>query len=122
MAVRILIVEDDPNLIVPLQYLLERHDYEVMAVYEGPQALEAVSTFRPHVVLLDILLPGMDGFETCQRIRQLPTGADLRIIFISALSSAVDRAKGLSCGADAYIQKPFSNKDLLAALDPVRAP
>lgn len=122
MAVRILIVEDDPNLIVPLQYLLERHDYEVMAVYAGAQALEALPTFRPHIVLLDILLPGMDGYETCQRIRQQPAGVNPHIILVSVLSSAVDRAKGISCGADAYMQKPFSNRELLASLTQVQTP
>lgn len=121
MTARALIVEEDPNLIVPLQYLLEHNGYEVMTAYEGRQALEALTSFRPDVVLLDILLSGMDGFEICQHLRDLPDGTRIKIVFMTAATGVINRAKALSCGVDAYIQKPFSNQTLLDTLNRVLA-
>ncbi|MDJ0784282.1 MAG: response regulator [Desulfosarcinaceae bacterium] len=119
MTARILLVEDDPNLIVPLQYLLERNGYAVMAVSSGRQAIETLPTFRPDVVILDILLSDMDGFDTCQCLRSLPDGTRIRVIFLSAHAGAIDQAKALSCGADAYVQMPFSNQGILDTLNEV---
>ena len=114
MSRKILIVDDEPSIVVPLQFLMEQNEYEVKTAATGEEGIEALSTFRPDVVLLDIMLPGMDGFETCQRIRQIPEGRRARIIFLTAMGREMDIAKGMSLEPDDYITKPFSNADVVA--------
>jgi DNA-binding response OmpR family regulator len=112
MAPKILIVDDEPNIVVPLQFLMEQNGYEVRTAATGEEALEAISTFKPEVVLLDIMLPGMDGFEACQRIREIPEAQETRIVFLTAMGREMDVAKGMSLEPDDYITKPFSNADV----------
>ncbi len=113
MATKILVVDDEPSIVVPLQFLMEQNGYEVKTAATGEEAIEAVSSYRPDLVLLDIMLPGMDGFETCQRIRQTPEGRQIRIIFLTAMGREMDIAKGMSLEPDDYITKPFSNADVM---------
>ncbi len=112
MAPKILIVDDEPNIVVPLQFLMEQNGYEVRTADTGEEAIEALSAFKPDVVLLDIMLPGMDGFEACQRIREIPEGRDTKIVFLTAMGREMDVAKGMSLEPDDYITKPFSNADV----------
>jgi DNA-binding response OmpR family regulator len=121
MAHKILIVDDEPNIVVPLQFLMEQNGYTVMVAESGEEAIEAYLKFKPDLILLDIMLPGIDGFEVCQVIRLEPDWGQTRIIFLTAMGREVDIAKGMVLGADDYITKPFSNaevvrkvKDLLA--------
>jgi two-component system, OmpR family, alkaline phosphatase synthesis response regulator PhoP len=114
MSRKILIVDDEPSIVVPLQFLMEQNGYEVKTAATGEEGIEALSTFRPDAVLLDIMLPGMDGFEACQRIREIPEGRDARIIFLTAMGREMDIAKGMSLEPDDYITKPFSNADVAA--------
>ena len=114
MSRKILIVDDEPSIVVPLQFLMEQNGCEVKTAGTGEEGIEALSTFRPDVVLLDIMLPGMDGFEACQRIREIPEGQDARIIFLTAMGREMDIAKGMSLEPDDYITKPFSNADVVA--------
>lgn len=114
MARKVLIVDDEPSIVVPLQFLMEQNGYEVKTAATGEEGIETLSTFRPDVVLLDIMLPGMDGFEACQRIREIPEGQDARIIFLTAMGREMDIAKGMSLEPDDYITKPFSNADVAA--------
>ena len=121
MAHKILIVDDEPNIVVPLQFLMEQNGYEVMVAESGEEAIEAYLKFKPDLILLDIMLPGIDGFEVCQVIRLESDWGNTRIIFLTAMGREVDIAKGMVLGADDYITKPFSNaevirkvKDLLA--------
>jgi two-component system, OmpR family, alkaline phosphatase synthesis response regulator PhoP len=113
MAPKILIVDDEPNIVVPLRFLMEQNGYSVHVATTGEDAVAAVPEFAPDVVLLDIMLSGMDGFEVCQSIRETPEGRAARIIFITAMGRDVDMAKGLALGADGYITKPFSNSEVV---------
>ena len=108
MSHKILIVEDEPNIVVPLQFLLEQKGYQIVVATSGEEALKMVSIVKPDLILLDIMLPGMDGYEVCENIRQNKDSQHTKIIFISALGREIDIVKGMALGADAYIVKPFS--------------
>ncbi len=114
MPKKILIVDDEPSIIVALQFLMEQHGYETIVAFSGEEAMEAVARHRPDLILLDIMLPVVDGFEVCQRVRENPEWEDIRIVLVTALGSEVNVTKGLDLGADAYVTKPFANVDLIA--------
>ena len=109
MPKKILIVDDEPNIIVPLEFLMEQNNYKVKVAENGEQALELIATYKPDLILLDIMLPGMDGYEVCQKIRMNPKYKTIKIIFLSAMARTIDIAKGMGLDADDYITKPFSN-------------
>ena len=113
MVKEILIVDDEPNVVVPIQFLMEQHGYRVMTAERGEDALDLVYRYKPDLVILDILLPGIDGYEVCEIIRLDANCREVKIIFLTARDREVDIAKGLSLGADAYITKPFSNTELV---------
>jgi DNA-binding response OmpR family regulator len=113
MPSKILIVDDEPNIIVPLQFLMEKNGYQVMVAGSGEEALESISKFRPDLILLDIMLPGVDGYEICQIIHENPQWQHTKIIFLTALGRDIDIAKGMALSADAYITKPFSISDVV---------
>lgn len=114
MGKRVLIADDEPNIVVSLEFLMERHGYEIHVTGTGDEVIPAVRSFRPHLVLLDVMLPGKTGFEICQELRQDPALRDLKIVMLTAKGRDTEVAKGLALGADAYVTKPFSTKDLLA--------
>lgn len=113
MASTILIVDDEPSIIVPLQFLMEQNGYDVLVAFSGEEAMEIVESRRPNLILLDIMLPVIDGFEVCQRIRENPSWDGIKIILLTALGSEANVEKGLALGADAYIVKPFSNTEVV---------
>lgn len=113
MKKKVLIVDDEPNIIVPLQFLMEQNGYDVIVAPTGEAAMEAIATNRPDLILLDIMLPGIDGYQVCQSIRTKTQWKDIKIIFISAMGREVDVAKGLALAADAYITKPFAIADVV---------
>lgn len=113
---KILIVDDDYCVAMPLEFLLKHNGYQVKTARNGEDALQMVSGFMPDIVLLDVLLPLLDGFEICQIIRENTRYRDMKIIFLTALIRDVDIAKGLALGADAYITKPFANAKLMETL------
>ncbi len=110
---KILIVDDEPNIVVPLQFLMEQNGYEVRIAETGEEAIDLMARFRPDLVLLDIMLPGVNGLEVCQMLREDPGLKNTKIILVSALGRDVDMAKGMAMGADAYITKPFSNREIV---------
>ena len=114
MAKKILIVDDEPSIIVALQFLMEQNGYETLVAFSGEEAIEVVTQHRPDLILLDIMLPVVDGFEVCQRVREKPDWKDIRIVLVTALDRESNVAKGLALGADAYVTKPFANADLIA--------
>lgn len=116
MAQKILIVDDEPNIVVPLQFLMERNGYETAVAQSGEEALEAIAKEKPDLVLLDIMLPGIDGFEVCEIVRLKPEWKHMKIIFLTAKGRDVDMAKGMVLGADEYITKPFSNKRIIQSV------
>ena len=113
MAKKILIVDDEPSITVPLKFLMEQNQFEVMVVHSGEDALTAVCGFKPDLVLLDVMLPAVDGFQVCQTLREDPRLKNLKVVFLSAMTRDLDIAKGNTLGADAYITKPFSNADVV---------
>ncbi|MGE5256805.1 MAG: response regulator transcription factor [Hyphomicrobiales bacterium] len=114
MSKKVLIVDDEPGIIVALQFLMEQNGYETLVAFSGEEAMEAVARHHPDLILLDIMLPVVDGFEVCQRIRENPDWKDIRIVLVTALGSEVNVTKGLDLGADAYVTKPFANVELVA--------
>jgi DNA-binding response OmpR family regulator len=114
MPKKVLIVDDEPSIIVPLQFLMEQNGYETSVAFSGEEAMETVAASHPNLILLDIMLPIIDGFEVCQRVRENPGWNDIRIILLTAMGSEANIAKGLALGADAYITKPFSNSEVIA--------
>jgi len=114
MPKKILIVDDEPSIIVALQFLMEQNGYQTFVAFSGEEAMETITEHRPDLILLDIMLPVVDGFEVCQRVRENPDWGSIRIVLVTALDSDGNIAKGLALGADAYIIKPFSNAEILA--------
>lgn len=114
MAKKILIVDDEPSIIVALQFLMEQNGYETLVAFSGEEAMEVVAQHRPDLILLDIMLPVVDGFEVCQRVREKAEWKDIRIVLVTALDRESNVAKGLALGANAYVTKPFANADLIA--------
>ena len=114
MPKEILIVDDEPDVVVPIQFLMEQQGYRVMAAERGEDALDLIYHYKPDLVILDIMLPGIDGYEVCEIIRLDPNYRDVRVMFLTAKGREVDIAKGLALGADAYLTKPFSNDELVA--------
>jgi DNA-binding response OmpR family regulator len=110
---KVLIADDEPNIVTALEFLLKRSGYEVRTVANGAEALEALEADRPDVVLLDIMMPVKSGYEVCQRMRERPEWRDIKIVMVSAKGRGVEVSKGLSVGADLYVTKPFSTQELL---------
>jgi len=108
MKKRVLIVDDEPNIVVPLEFLMEQNNYEVQTAETGEKALDLIRNWKPDLILLDIMLPGMDGYEVCEKIRQHKEFNAIRIIFLSAMARSIDIAKGMGLAADDYITKPFA--------------
>ena len=121
MKKRILIVDDEPNIVVPLEFLMKQNNFDVQAAETGEKAMDLISSWKPDLILLDIMLPGMDGYEVCQKIRQEKEFNHTRIVFLSAMARSIDIVKGMGLSADDYITKPFATdyvvnkiKELLA--------
>ncbi len=112
MAKRILVVDDEPNIVDILRFNLQREGFEVIAAYNGPEGLEKARTEAPDLILLDVMLPGMDGFRVCEELRK--TDRLTPIIMLTAREEERDRVMGLELGADDYVVKPFSVRELLA--------
>jgi DNA-binding response OmpR family regulator len=114
MSVRILIADDEPNILVSLEYLMKREGYEVSLARDGNEALAAILAQRPALVLLDVMMPGKTGFEVCQEVRAHEAVKDTLVLMLTAKGRDTDIAKGLGTGADAYMTKPFSTRELVA--------
>lgn len=114
MRKRILIVDDEPNIVVSLEFLMKREGFEVSIASDGEAALKSVEQSPPDLVLLDIMLPKKNGFEVCEVIRARPDWQQVKIIMLTAKGRDTEVAKGTALGADAYLTKPFSTKDLVA--------
>lgn len=113
---RILIVDDDNNIAELISLYLVKECYETLIVNDGESALEQITEFGPDLMLLDIMLPGIDGYEVCRRVR---TTSELPIIMLSAKGETFDKVLGLQLGADDYIEKPFDSKEMVARVKAV---
>jgi DNA-binding response OmpR family regulator len=116
MAKRVLVVDDEPNIVMSLRFLMEREGLAVEVAPTGEAALQALGRTPADLVLLDVMMPEIDGFEVCQRIRANPAWAKTPIIMLTAKGRDVERDKGRALGADEYITKPFSTRELVARI------
>ncbi len=114
MTKKILVVDDEPNIVVSLEFLLKKEGFEVAVAVDGEDALQKVASFQPDLVLLDIMMPKKSGYEVCEALRADPAHAGLQIVMVTAKGRDTEVAKGMAIGANAYITKPFSTKDLVA--------
>ena len=109
----VLVVDDEPNIVLSFEFLLKQVGYDVRIARDGEEALASIAEFKPGLVLLDVMMPKRDGFDVCRTIRATPDWADVRVIMLTARGSDGDRAQGLAAGADEYITKPFSTRDVV---------
>lgn len=116
MTKRILIADDEPNIVISLEFLMKREGFDVEVAVDGEAALEAIAAHVPDLILLDVMLPKKDGFEVCQQIRTNPAWQSIKIIMLTAKGRDTQIAKGLALGADNYMTKPFSIKDLVTEI------
>ena len=114
MSKRILIADDEQNIVISIEFLLRREGFEVLVASDGEEALAKVRAERPDLVLLDVMMPRMNGFDVCQALRADPDLGGTRILMLTAKGRDTEVSKGLGLGADGYMTKPFSTKELLA--------
>ena len=113
MSASILVADDEPNIVLSLEFLLKQAGFRVRSVSDGEAALAAIAQEPPDLVLLDVMIPGRDGYAVCQEIRSNPAWRGMRIIMLTAKGGDIQREKGLSLGADEYVTKPFSTRELV---------
>jgi DNA-binding response OmpR family regulator len=111
---RILVADDEPNIVISLEFLLAQAGFEVHTATNGEEALQAVTRVSPDLLLLDVMLPVKNGFEVCQQLRERLSSSQLKIVMLTAKGRDTEVAKGLAIGADAYVTKPFGTRELVA--------
>lgn len=116
MAQKVLIVDDEPSILMSLEFLLRKNKFDVFIARNGSEALELVAAHIPDVIVLDIMMPDVDGYEVCRQVKENELTKHISIIFLSAKSKESDIEKGLSLGASLYMTKPFSTRTLLAQI------
>jgi DNA-binding response OmpR family regulator len=114
MGKRVLIADDEPNIVVSLEFLMRQQGFEVKSVGNGEEALAAMAAFAPDLVLLDVMMPRLSGYEVCQKVRANPDWAHVKIVMLSAKGRDIEVSKGMAMGADAYVTKPFATAELIA--------
>ncbi|MBP2833661.1 response regulator [Aquimarina sp. U1-2] len=114
---KILIVDDEPNIVMSLEYTFKKKNFEVYIARDGGEALQIANTIVPDIVLLDIMMPNVDGYETLKQIRNNQNLNKTKIVFLSAKNKTADIEKGLQMGADKYLTKPFSIKKLVTEIN-----
>jgi len=109
----ILLVDDEPNIVMSLEFLMRKNGYQVGIARNGTEALAALDQTPYDLVLLDVMMPDVDGYQVCRQLRQRPDRAATKVIFLSAKSQPADVQKGYDAGADMYVPKPFSTRQLM---------
>ena len=113
MTRKILIADDEQNILISLEFLMKREGYEVIVAQDGVEAVHKIRSERPDLVLLDVMMPRKSGFEVCQEVKADAELAQVRILMLTAKGRDTEVAKGLALGADAYMTKPFSTRELV---------
>ncbi|MBK5206529.1 MAG: response regulator [Polaromonas sp.] len=113
MSRKILVADDEPNIVISLEYLMKREGYTVFVARDGQEALDAIMREKPDLVLLDVMMPRKSGFEVCQAVRASEDLQATKILMLTAKGRDTDVAKGLALGADGYMTKPFSTRELV---------
>lgn len=114
MTKKVLIVDDEPNIVMSLEFLMKKAGFEVAVATDGEEALAQVAKLSPDLVLLDVMMPKKSGYEVCEALRADPARAGMKVVMLTAKGRETEVAKGMALGADAYVTKPFSTKDLVA--------
>ena len=114
---KILVVDDDPYILMSLEYLMKKNGYQVMIARNGSEELDLVVNKMPDIILLDIMMPDVDGYEICRQIKKSEKLKDIKVVFMSAKSKEADIQKGYDLGASFYITKPFSTRDMLKQIN-----
>jgi DNA-binding response OmpR family regulator len=114
MSHKVLIADDEPNIVISLEYLMKRAGYQVSIARDGQEALDTIRRERPRLVLLDVMMPRKSGFDVCQELRADEQIKDTLVLMLTAKGRDTDVNKGLGVGADAYMTKPFATKELVA--------
>lgn len=110
---KVLIVDDEPNIVMAVDFLMKKQGFKTQKAYNGERALELIETHAPDIVILDVMMPGMNGFEVARSIRSNPKNSEIRIIFLTAKGTDQDKIIGYSKGGDFYLTKPFDNHHLI---------
>jgi DNA-binding response OmpR family regulator len=113
MTHSVLVVDDEPNIVLSLEFLMKQAGFDVRVAPDGAAALKAIEERPPDLVLLDVMMPRQDGYDVCQTIRANPAWKNIRIIMLTAKGREVEREKGMALGADDYITKPFSTREVV---------
>ena len=117
MTPSVLIADDEPNIVLSLEFLLEEAGYRVRVARDGQEVLDALALEVPDLILLDVMLPRISGYDVCQRVRANPAWRAVRIVMLSAKGREAEVSKGLAIGADAYVTKPFAIKELMTEVE-----
>lgn len=113
MKGKVLIVDDEPSILMSLEFLMHKEGYEVFVARDGSEALDIINRETPDIVILDVMMPNVDGYEVCQLVKSNASTKHIHVVFLSAKSKAEDIEKGLGLGADLYLTKPFSTRTLV---------
>lgn len=113
MSQHVLIVDDEQNITISVEFLMKREGYQVSVANDGENGLEMIRELKPDLVLLDVMMPRMNGFEVCEAVRKDPDLAGVKIVMLTAKGRSAEIEKGINLGADDYIPKPFSTRDLV---------
>jgi DNA-binding response OmpR family regulator len=122
MARSVLVVDDEPNIVLSLEFLMRQAGYDVRVARDGEAALKAVEDNPPELILLDVMMPKRDGFDVCQTVRANPAWKDVRIVLLTAKGRDIEREKGMALGADDYITKPFSTREVVRRIKQLLPP
>ena len=114
MSRSVLVVDDEPNIVLSLEFIMKQAGFEVRVARDGDEALGAIEASPPDLVLLDVMMPNRDGYDVCQTIRANPAWKGIYIIMLTAKGRDIEREKGMALGADDYITKPFSTREVIA--------
>ncbi len=117
MSRSVLVVDDEPNIVLSLEFIMKQAGFEVRVARDGDEALGAIEASPPDLVLLDVMMPNRDGYDVCQTIRANPAWTDIHIIMLTAKGRDIEREKGMALGADDYITKPFSTREVIARVE-----
>ena len=113
MNTKVLIADDEQNIVISLEFLMKREGFEVVVANDGEEAIRRIRADQPDLVLLDVMMPKKSGFEVCQEVKSDPALGGVRILMLTAKGRDTEVAKGLALGADAYMTKPFSTRELV---------
>jgi len=122
MSKSVLVVEDEPNIVLSLEFLMKQAGFSVRVAEDGEKALKAVEDSPPDLILLDVMIPKRDGYDVCQTIRSNPDWKKIHIIMLTAKGREAEKEKGLALGADDYITKPFSTRELTERVNALLTP